>query len=259
MTVPIHGFPDYEKSLDRADTLLSSGTQAIAAAGSFDIPSLDMRTFESYTLFMQSVNFVPATAWNGIVASMGWTPIGAAGGMRYLEQYEWFTNGQGSVGFPNDEGGIVIQDHVHHAFLNVRVFNEGADQVTFSWEAHGHARPMTRRHMLVYRTDAMQNRRAYRGQLLTLNAALGAGGTSDTLLQIAPGLVSMRQQAVTAPMVMQFLSPTGASIQGWNIAAGVESHTLAGLPRMQVRASVVNSGGVGGTAVWEITSVGEDW
>lgn len=259
MTAALHGFPDWQTSLRTADLVSIGDTQTIIAGGGNVATIFDMRAYSSYSTNLLALCNAAATNWNPITITISWYPDQAASTTLYSETYQIFADSSGSVGFPAAYGRFFLQDAIHGPWFTVSVSNNGPMDITLVTNVLGNSRSIGRRYVQNPSTYIDSVTVADSGLLLSVAPVLAGGASLDTIIPMAPGSVGMRMQTIAKAGVFAFFTPRNVSIQGYNMALGLESHSVTQLPRTAVRANITNSAGAVGQFVWEIASGRDNW
>lgn len=259
MTLPLHGFQDWQNPLHTGDLQTDVSSTNVNGGNQFTTGVFDMRPYQTASIMFSALsNVIPKTQFGHVDVQVLWYANAAGTQIIYQDRYPFFPQGAGGA-FATDLGRVMLRCPVMGPYMTLQFSNNGADQVAFAWRILGNTKPCERRHLI--NTDinghTAFNRDA--GQLVSINANLGAGLSTYVTVPIYQGVVGMRLQAVTQPFIFQFTAPDGSSIQGWNIAAGSENHQLQAYPRMGAIANVINTGAGNGTGVWEVSCNGQVW
>jgi hypothetical protein len=248
VTLALHGFQDWQQSLQTADLSVNISSQAIGAHNFFNSQVFDMRQYSSYALMFEIKTVAAATQYDHVSITMVWTSDAAATQIEFEENYHIFAQDSAFGAFQSDYGRFEIQDMVHAAFLQVVVENDSPDNCTANFNFYGMSRTIARRYLA--------NPFAFSGvgidfndRLLVAqtNTAIGAGVTHNYLLRMAPGRASVQWFCAAATVQFHLFMPDGTGFFIWQPAAGVSLYQDIALPRSAVRLAVFNFGGAGTT------------
>lgn len=260
MTLPLHGFPDYQRSLQTADLVVSATNQALNAGGFFNLPIQDMRLYSSFILQMDVTTVAAPTAYNGIAVVCDWRDAAALGNPVFEDVHWIFPRGVGGGVFNCDNGRFEQQDAVHGPYLSIALFNNGVDNCTTNIRLFGHTRSLGR--CYVRNTPntggvAVDERSTV---LFAGNAFIGPGAFQDNLIRMAPGPASlMLITGAASTMTFQLYTPRGDLVYSEPVAAGATQLRQWDLPKTALKFEIINTGGANNNYTAAITANGQDW
>jgi hypothetical protein len=247
MTAALHGFPDWQTSLNTADLVVNqAGNPLNGGGGFFNIGPFDMRLYSSYSVMAEVKTNALATGYNHISMTMIWTSDLGGTNIVYEENFHWFAQDSGFGAFQTDYGRIENQDTIHGPYLRVVFENGGPDNSTCNFNFYGNSRTIARRYLA--------NPFAFSGVgidfndrmlVSVLSVALAAGASHNYILRMAPGRASVQFFNNVATGQFQIFMPDGTGTFIWQPAAGVSLYQDITLPRSATRLRVFNFGGAG--------------
>lgn len=259
MTLPLHGFPDWQGSLQTADLVSINQFQVVNAGAAFSSSVFDTRIYSSYSIKVDTTANVIATAFNPWNISVTWTADPAGTQVVYREKYQIFGDGLGSVAFPWNYGRLELQDAVHGAYLFVTCTNAGTDQGLVTISVYGNSRSLGRRYVTNSATTVPSSVDLDTGLLMSTTVNNGAGVQTNAIMPLSPGPALVHRLAGASPYSLTFVTGTGAFIVQFQCPAGSENYNEIYLPRSAVRVNFNNVGGVIGALVLHVTSGRDNW
>jgi hypothetical protein len=259
MTLPLHGFADWQTSLRTADLQSLQSGVIVNSIDSANSPELDMRAYSSYSIAISATTTGVPTGIGNVEISIGWYVDPVIGGIIWEEYYEIFPRNVAGGVFLNTNGGLLVQDSVHGPYLFVIIQNLGPDQISLDITVLGNSRTLSRRYVAPYENSgsAMFNTDASMPNVAS--AAIGAGLTVNFMWPIAPGLKTLFVQTLTSPMLYQFFTPSGRFIGFIRTIVGAEFIQQIAFPRTAVRVQITNTGAIGGIATIGGATTAETW
>lgn len=259
MTLPVHGFTDWQGSLQTADLISANVGQNVNAGAFFTSSIFDMRGFSSYSSKVDTVLTGAATSFGAVNIVFSWTMDSAGTLPIYTETYQIFPNTLGSATFPNVYGRLVLQDAVHGPYLFITVNNAGPDQLFATISVTGNSRSLGRRYVQNLPTGSATGDPATYGRLYATAYGLAAGNSQTAIFPMSVGPVGIRFQVVTSTAVINLTAPDGNLIHAYNMGVGTDAHLVEYFPRCAVKMTLTNNGGVAGAGVVEFSAGRENW
>lgn len=259
MTLPLHGFQDWQNPLHTADLLTDTTSTNINGGGDFVTPIVyDMRNYQSCSIMVSASDTGAATSFGSVTFTVSWWANAAGSQIVYKEKYEFFPENN-TAGFASAFGRVMIHDAVHGPYMTIVVHNGGADQILFAWRILGNTRTIGKRYLINCSVSDGATSEDASGVIPEIVANLAAGATVDQVIPISPGPAFMRVFTQGAAGTFTAFSPRGAKVLEFIQAAGVAIYPLVALPRSALRLHVVNTGAVLAQYVWTVSQSTEAW
>ncbi len=242
MTIPLHDYPDWQRSLSTADTA-EIHTDAVVTPGNFtDTSILDMRPYQSFVLKVTPSLNETATDYGNVLIEMNWYLDEAQSVVVYQDTYSVYPSNVGGGSFVVEELDFYLQDVVHGPFCEAAVSNWGPDDISVDYALLGHTRPIPGPYARQTSDTSPASMGATSSRLLSDSGTLGAGASAVYPLRIAPGLVRVYVETATRNHYIRYITPTGATIDEYQVAAGVVDVRDIYFPTESMRIDVENTG-----------------
>lgn len=259
MTLPLIGAPDWQDPLHAATLQTDVNSTTVLGGAQFVTPVYDMRAYQTAALVWSCISNVdPKTQFGHVDCQVQWWANAAGTQIMYEDRYPFFP--QGSLGaFATDLGRVMLRTPVFGPFMSMQFSNNGVDSTLWSWRVIGNTKPSDRRQLINTDVNGHTTFNRDAGALVQKAVLINAGATATFPVPIYQGVAAHRMANVGGTCNMVLLSPDGANVHAWVLAAGQTIQELTVLPRMGLLAQIVNTSGVQITGVWELASAGQVW
>lgn len=242
MTIPLHGYPDWQQPLATTEKLATTGTGVVAPAASITTGVIDMRPYSSCDIVTQATVVGAPTAFGTILVTMQWS-------MFDDETNICWRDGHTTHPFSNTGGAfdvlpltVYAQDNVRGPYLVVRLFNLGPDNVNASILVYGNSRTLSGPSVRQDRSTGAAAVGAVSPLLISETTNVAVGATRTTPLALAPGLAHLTIAATAAPANVTLTGASGRLIV--NLAGIASFREQIILPDESTILRVANAGGV---------------
>lgn len=254
MSLPLHGFPDWQDPLHTGDLQTDVQFQPLAIFQSFDTPVYDMRAYQSMSLMASLVaNPGPKTNFGDFEFQMNWFANAAGTQIIYQDRYAWLPQGAGA-GVATSTGRTMYRGPVMGPYLKMTAFSNNNYTCDFSWRLLGNTKPTTQREIINTDVNGQAANDQDIGCLGRFNNNLAAAGNTAVPYPLAPGPAIVSLIAGAAPLKFEFNSANNNTFQTYDLPANTEQHPLVILPKTAFVVVITNTGGVLGSYLIEVTS-----
>jgi len=242
MTVPMHGYPDWQNPLATTEQLTVVETSVVAPAGSISTGVIDMRPYSSCDIVTQATVVGAPTAFGTVLVTVQWSIFDDETDICWRDGHTThpFSNGGGA--FDVLPLTVYAQDNVRGPYLVVRTFNLGPDSVNANIIVYGSSRTLSGPSVRQDRSTGVAAVGSVSPLLISETTAVAIGATRTTPLAMAPGLAHISVTATAAPATVTLTGASGRLVLSVAGIAAIREQII--LPDESTILRVANAGGV---------------
>jgi len=260
MTLPVHGFTDWQIPLFTADLQTDVLSTDVNPAATFTTAVFDMRAYQSFSLMVSAVsNIVPKTGYGDIEYQVQWFANSFGSQIVYQRRYAFLPQGS-TGGFATSLGRVMHKGPVMGPYMSITVLNNGPDQVSFTYRILGNTKTTTQD--VLINTD-VNGHGAFpndQGMLVrTGSIPVGAGITFNFLMPMAYGPAGIFVQTGAQAFTVTVIDPTGTIIWQDGVPATTFRFTKISLPQASCQLTIQNTGAAAANIIASVVSERENW
>ena len=241
MTLALHGFPDWQTSLNTGDLQVVTSNQAVGGGGFVFLDQLDMRLYSSCIIRADCLLSVAPTVFNPVELDVQWCEDVAGTTTTWEDAVHFFAGNNTGSGFDSDTGRLLLQDVVHGPYLQVLLGHNGADDCAFTLTVYGHTRSIPGQYLMETRASLAGSTDVADLVVANIATTVGVGLSKFHTTRVNPGKAYLLLTAAGAPVTLTMFHADGRTLDQFVAAVAVRQEIH--LPRAGLKFQVANAGG----------------
>lgn len=243
MTLPLHGFQDWQNPLHTADLQTDVLSTNINAGAAFTSAVFDMRGYQSMSLMMSAIsNVSPPTGFGNMCYQIQWWANAAGTQIVYEERYSIFPQGAGGA-FASSRGRAMHRGPVLGPYMSITIANAGPDQIGAAYRVLGNTKPVYARTYINTDINGQSFLDDDEGAFSYSAVGVAVAATVNFIVPMRKGLLNVEFIATVGPWTISFTTPNGTIIYFDNALAAGNTIAQFVTPNSALKLAAFNGGG----------------